>query len=168
MTRVFYVVLYIGLLLFVFFGLPDKIIYHKLSDLLSWLPFILLFIFQPLLVYKICKIFDINNQYSIGIAALSVLISGPTYGIYLGTQQNKELSQYGKQTTGIVCKKWETLKYQKHYEWLLRCKFVVNGTNYSSFSVQDKKNLFHIGDTLHIMYSERNPENCVVVELNGK
>jgi hypothetical protein len=168
MNRLLYLIIYIGLLTFIFFGLSDNIIYDNSQDILSWLPFILLFIVQPFLVYKIARTFDIPISYVIAIAALSILVSGPVFGIYLGKKQDKELADHGRTTTGIVYKKWETFRKQRHNEWLLRCNFTVNGKVYSTFSVQDKNNQYKVGDTLHVLYSDTNPQNCIVVELKDE
>ena len=61
-------------------------------------------------------------------------------------------------------RKWETGKH----ELLLRCYYSVNGKHYTTFSETDKNNLYKRGDTLHILYSENDPENAVIVELQDK
>lgn len=164
MKKFLYPFLYICLLVFIFFGLPDKVLYDKRQNILTWLPFILIFLCQPFLLYMICRMLNIQHKISIVVAALSILIFGPLFGIYQKRQQKKELTQHGNQTIGIVYKKWKA--YSRHSsELLLRCHFIVNGKEYSTFSVNDDENIYKVGDTLHILYSERNPENCIIVEL---
>ncbi|TDW96657.1 hypothetical protein EDB95_4492 [Dinghuibacter silviterrae] len=65
---------------------------------------------------------------------------------------------------GIVYKKWHTSGRNRH-EWLLKCRFYVNGVEYSTFSEEDKYNQYKIGDTLHVVYAERTPTNCEILEL---
>ena len=167
MTRLLYLAIYLGLLSFIFWGLPDSIVYDNKQDVLSWLPFILLFLVQPFLVYKIVNTFDIRKSYVITIACLS-LISVPIWGIYLEKKQDIELKEYGRTTIGIVYKKWETLRRRRHDKWLVRCRFFINGKEYSTFSENDKNNLFKVGDTLHIVYLETYPNNCIITELKDK
>jgi hypothetical protein len=107
MRRLTYLTLYIILLGVVFFGLSDKIIYHNNQDLVSWLPFILLFPVQALLVYCLAKAFGATNLYAKGIVGLAILITGPAFGFYIKNKQQKELSKNGSQTIGVVFKKWK-------------------------------------------------------------
>jgi len=166
--RFFYALLYIGLLALIFFGLSDKIIYARNDSILGWLPLLLIFIALPLLLYKTLQRFRLRPKISLLIAISSILILGPTWGIYQRKQQDEELAKYGKQTIGIVYTKWETFRMQRHYEWLLKCEFIINGKKHSTFSESDKKNIYHIGDTLHVLYSERNPENSLIMELKDR
>lgn len=162
MKRIFYLLLDIALLAFTFFGIPDSIMYDTGQDIISWLPFFLLFVIHPILVYKIANTFDIKRLYALGIAAASLLILGPAWGLYLDKNQSNQLTKDGMVTIGIVYTKWMTIR---RHERLVRCKFLANNRMYSTFSVQDKNNLYKVGDTIHILYSASNPGNCIITEL---
>ena len=166
MKRIVLMSLYAILLILIFGGLPDSVVYTQ-QRFLYWLPFIMVFGFQTILVYSIARTFSVNTKRSVGIAVLAVLITGPLCGMYFGKKQEKELSKNGKVTIGVIDKKWEN-EGNKGHEWLFRCSFKVNGVNYSTFTEEDKNNIYHIGDTLHILYSKDIPTNCVIVELKDK
>lgn len=148
-----------------FLGLPDSIIYRQ-QGFLSWLPFILV-IGQSILAYGIARTFSLSSHKSKGVAAIAILILGPLWGIYIGNRQQKQLSRNGKIAIGVVSEKWKTIGSGKH-EWLLRCKFEDSGMSYSTFSEADQNNIYHVGDTLHVLYSRDNPTNCVIIELQNK
>jgi hypothetical protein len=155
-------ILYIGLLLLIFFGLPDKIVYSQQP--IRWTPFILIFIFQTFLLYRLLKSFNVVPNYRFLICALSVLVIGPSYGLYLRYQDERQFQQNGETVKGIVYKKWFTSGRNK--EWLLRCKYVVNGATYSTFSVTDKKNKFKVGDTLTVIFVPDFPQKSKIEELD--
>lgn len=140
---------------------------YKQQGFWVWFPFILIFGVQAILVYAIARAFSINSYRSKGVAALAMLITGPLSGFYIGKKQDRELLKNGKVAIGVVYRKWENIGNNGH-EWLMRCNFKVNGVNYSTFTKVDKDNIYHIGDTLHILYSKDAPTNCVIIELENK
>ncbi len=154
--------LYFVLLLFIFFGLPDRIIYAQKGTLM-WLPLILLFIFQPFLIYLIARSFSLKSYPSKGVAALVVIVTSILFGVYCTIRQEKSLQTSGKIAIGVVYKKWFSTRPKR--EWLIRCHFQDNKTTYSTFSEIDERNIYRIGDTLHILYSKDDPNNCEIVEL---
>lgn len=160
MRRFVYLALYIALLSFIFFGLGDRILYRQKLDFLGWLPGILLLAVNPLLAYLTARSFGVETQWSKAVAAVSVLVWGPLFGIYSSHIQDKELALQGKQTIGIVYKKWDT-----RTGWLLRCHFLVGTKEYSTFSEKDTYDEYKVGDTLHILYSEQTPTDCQIIEL---
>lgn len=160
------ILLYIILLLLIFFGLPQSIIYSH-DPLLGWVPFVLLFIVQWVFIYGIAISFSLKPYTAKGMAALTILISCPLYGIYLGRQQNNRLSKNGKIAIGVVFKKWQDTGNGKN-EWLLRCHFEAYWRTYSTFSETDRDNIYHVGDSLHVLYSKDDPNDCVILELKNK
>src|SRR5882724_11031417 len=158
MKKTYLFVLYIGLLGFIFLGLPDSVIYAQENFILEWLPGLLI-IAQAFLLYKIVAAFTVNTKLRIGVAAISIVIVGPAFGIYLGKKQDDDLSKTGVTTQGIVYRKWETFRFQQHDEWLIRCYFIANGKRYSTFSEEDKNNVYKVGDTLKIFYLPSFPGN---------
>jgi hypothetical protein len=103
-------------------------------------------------------------KYLLGSCALSVLIIGPSFGFYLGYNEDKEFQKNGETAKGIVYKKW--YKYGKNSEWLLRCHYVVDGVTYSTFSETDKNNQYNVGDTLNVVYIKNFPQKSKIKELD--
>lgn len=155
-------ILYIGLLLLIFFGLPDKVLYSQ--EVTSWTPFILIFFVQTFLLYQLLKSFNLAPNYRVGVSALSVLIIGPSFGLYLGNKEEKEFRENGETVKGIVYRKW--YKTGKNSEWLLRCQYVVDGVTYSTFSKTDKNNKYRGGDTLTVIYIDNFPQKSKIKELD--
>ena len=159
--KTFYLIAYIGLLTLIFFGLPDSILYSQ--SITKWVPFILIFFGQTYLLYKILNSFNVSDKKKQLMVALSVLILGPTFGIYFTKAEKNELRNHGIETKGIVYKKW--YNYGKNGGWLLRCNFKVETKTYSTFSETDRHNKYKIGDTLTILYNENFPQQCVIKDL---
>src|SRR5688572_5848960 len=155
-------ILYIGLLLLIFFGLPDSILYSR--DILRWIPFILIVIVQTYLLYRLLKSFKVKPMYLLAICAVSVLVIGPSFAFYLEYQDEKDFQRKGKSVKGVVYKKWYAIG--KNSEWLLRCEYIVNGIRYSTFSETDEDNSYKIGDTLTIVYFEDYPPKYKIIELD--
>ncbi|MFN6377782.1 MAG: hypothetical protein ACK4WD_00800 [Flavobacteriales bacterium] len=153
--------LYIGLLLLVFFGLPEKILYSQ--EVIRWTPFVLIIFVQPFLLYLLLKSFNVKPKYLVRICALSVLVIGPAFGLYIGYQEEKDLRENGQTVKGVVYKKWYSTG--KYSEWLLRCQYEVDGVVYSTFSETDRDNKYEIGDTLTILYVNNFPQKSKIKEL---
>ena len=153
---------YIGLLLLIFFGLPDKVIYSH--GIVGWTPFVLIFGAQTFLLYHLLLSFKVNSKYVLGTCALSVLIIGPSFGFYGSYQEKMAFQKSGIETKGIVYKKWYSLK--KNSEWLVRCQYVVDGMVYSTFSETDNDNKDKVGDTLTVIYIDDFPQKCKIKELD--
>ena len=162
MMKNYLLLLYIGLIFLIFFGLPDQVMYSK--GIVRWVPFILIFIIQPYVLYYLLRSFNVNPDYLLAACALSFLIIGLSFGYYGSYQEDIDFQERGKQTKAVVYKKWYSIK--KNSEWLLKCKYVVDGTGYSTFSETDKKNIYKIGDTLTVIYIEEYPQKCRIKELN--
>ena len=160
--KYFLLILYLGILILIFFGLPDKILYSQ--DVIRWTPFILIFIVQTFLLYRLLQSFKIMQKHLLGICALSVLVIGPSFGFYLGYKDERDFQQNGEETKGIVYKKW--YKYGKNSEWLLRCQYEVDGVIYSTFSETDEENRYQVGDTLTVIYIKNYPPKCKIKELD--
>jgi len=115
MKKIILVLLYIFLLLYLFFGVSDNVIYSHGG--LGWLLFLLAFPAQAFLIYLIARSFSLKPYTSKGAVALAILVSCPLFGIYLKKKQSNQLS---------------------------------------------------VGDTLHILYFQDNPNNCMIIELKDK
>ena len=161
--KIFYLLSYLLLLTLIFFGLPDTVLYSQGTK--KWIPFLLIFFVQTFLLYKLLSSFSVSGKNKKFATALSVLLLGPLFGIYLGKMEKKVLRDQGVETKGIVSKKWYS--YGKNGSWLLRCNFQVEAKTYSTFSVTDRNNIYKIGDTLTIIYNENFPQQCIIKDLEN-
>jgi hypothetical protein len=157
-----YLIVIVGLILFLFLGLPDEILYAK-AGLFRWLPFILIFLVLPYFIFKLFSVITIGGDWIVVLAIGSVLIVGSIFGFWTGYLSDKDLERYGKNIDGIVSEKWKS----KH-KWLFKCKFKVEHKVYETFSFTDKENKYQIGDTLFIRYSSKAPDNNKIVVVNKK
>ena len=171
--RIFLIILYLGLcLLLCLAGTLDTVVYSQ-EGFLKWFPYLIIFIAQPIVLFLVLRQVSFNNSKSQprllirGAIAISVLIISMTYIYYLQTKQENDLLLYGQTTKGIVYKKWYDT-YKDKSKWLLRCKYVIDGDTLSTFSETDKDNKYKVGDTLTILYSTHNPQNCIIHELKEK
>jgi len=98
MKKIILVLLYIFLLLYLFFGVSDNVIYSHSGP--TWLLFLLAFPAQAFLVYLIARSFSLKPYTSKGVAALAILVSCPLFGIYL--KKNRVIS-YQSATHYISC-----------------------------------------------------------------
>jgi hypothetical protein len=158
--KLFLLILYIGLLCFIFFGLPDSVVYSQ--DNKSLAAVILVFVVQPVLLYALLRASKVKRVYLYLLCPLSVLILGPLLGYYYGYEENKDFQERGKTTSGIIYKKW--YNSGKNKQWLIRCHYVVNGQTYSTFSETDAENKYKVGDTLTVIYLEDYPQKCDIRE----
>jgi len=154
-------ILYIALLLIVFFGIPVRVLYSQ--GVIRFTPFILIFFIQTFLLYCLLKSFNAAPKFTVGWVALSVLIIGPSFGLYEGHRAKADFKDNGSLTNGIVYKKW-----QRKSEWLLRCQYSVDGNVYSTFSETDKNNRYKVGDTLTVIYIKDFPQKSRIKELEKK
>ena len=68
--KYFLLVLYAGFLALIFFGLPDSLLYTHEPQ--RWLPFILVFVVEPVLLYYVLKAFLKRQAFLLGWVTLSV------------------------------------------------------------------------------------------------
>ena len=153
-----YIVLYITLIILLFFGLPNTILFAK-SGILKYIPFLLIFIPFPFLLYYILKQFKFKNKKCLNIAIGSIFVLGPTFGIWTDLKIKHELNSNGKITTGIIYKKWHVKNYRDFDgEWLYQVRFKVKNKYYLTYSEVDKLNTLTKGDLIKVKYSLINPE----------
>jgi hypothetical protein len=152
-----YLLILIGLILLIFFGLPDVVLYSK-SGFERWFPFIIIFLGIPFLLYKTLADFKIRTDIALAISIGSVLLIGPIFGIWTETLSDKDLEKNGEIKMGIVSEKWYAKK-RNSGEWLYKAGFKVDNIIYYTYSKVDEDNSVKLGDTVLIKYSRRNPEN---------
>lgn len=161
--RIFYRLAYPTLLVFIFFGLPNSILYSQ--GIMGWIPFILIMFVQPFLLYKMLNSFGAPDPIEAIAIPLSILVVGPLFGIYSNNVEEKRLRDNGAETKGIVHEK----QYQswKNKGWFIKCNFEVDAKTYSTFNITDKHNKYQIGDTLTIRYYKKFPQQCIIKELEN-
>jgi len=143
-------------ILFLFFGLHDEVIYAK-SGPLGWLPFILIFGVIPYFFYRIADAFGRIEIGTIGLGSIMVL--GPLFGFWNTYKSNKDLQLNGIYTKGVICEQWSGRRDTE----LIRCKFQVGGEEYLTYSKKYSDRTFNIGDSLTVWYSGRYPPNNKII-----
>jgi hypothetical protein len=162
-----YLVITIGLVLLIFFGLPDIVLYSK-EGIERWFPFLIIILVLPFLVYKTLLDFKLRKDYALAISISTILIVGPSFGFWTENLSEKDLEKNGKLVEGIVFEKWQVKKHKsRYYKWLYKGEFVILDIYYYTFSEEDLNNSINEGDTLIIKYSKRNPENNKIIGLKG-
>lgn len=149
----------LGLLLFIFFGLPNAVLYSK-EGLVKLLLLLLIFLPIPHFALKLLRLKGIKNTWVEIIATFSGALLLPFFIFWVGYLSDKDLEKHGKQTKGVVFQKWKSKN-----EWLLKCSFKIGDKGYETFSITDKENKYQIGDTLTIRYSSETPDNNEIIEL---
>jgi asparagine N-glycosylation enzyme membrane subunit Stt3 len=159
-----YLVILVVLVLLIFFGLPDIVLFSK-SGIVRWFPFIAIFFGIPFLLYKTLSDFKIRQDVALAISIGSVFIVGPLFGFWTSASADKDLDNHHAIKTGIVSEKWYATKHKSNTgEWLYKAQFQVDNKIYYTYTAVDEDDRVKIGDTVSIRYSRRNPENNEIVE----
>lgn len=154
-----YLLILIGLILTIFLGLPDIILYSKVG-LFRWLPFFIIFLGIPFLLFKILISFKLRMEIILTFSVGSVLLIGPLFGLWTGRLSEKDLDKNGQVKPGVVSEKWYALKHRSSDgEWLYKARFRVDNNFYITYTAVDEDNSKKTGDTVLVRYSKRNPEN---------
>ena len=163
-SKPLYTSLLVILLLVLFFGLGDSILYAK-SGFKSWVPYLIIFLCIPLTLTKVLKTLDIRGKANLVFSFGSILLIGPLFGFWIEHLSKTELSKNGLETVGVVSEKWWSDSHRGADEWLLKCEFLVDGEVYETYTMEDEENQYKVGDKLTILYSPINPDNNTIVEL---
>jgi|GEM_PF-1999734 len=154
-----YLFLLIVLLVFLFFGMPDIVLYTK-TGILRWLPFVLISTAIPFLIYMSVQNLFVNKKIATIIALASVFLIGPGFGIWTEKLADKDINDNGILIKGFVTEKWYFHKRNTATgDWFYKAKFNINKKTYFTFSTVDDDNTIKVGDPIMIKYSRRNPEN---------
>jgi hypothetical protein len=137
-----WLVLVIGLVLFLAF-IPRFLLYPDYK-ILGWFVYGLIFFVAPYLIFKTVDSFNIRKNkayWRIGLACLTPLILGPSFGLFHEYQENKELNKVGQWTTGIVIDVRPTKRKNS-----IKCKYLVNGQTLQTSYKTDWENKYSVGD----------------------
>ena len=138
-------------LLFVYF-MPRTIVYSN-----RWTAFCFIFFLLPYIVFKTFKTYNIHGNLPVIFAASSVLIVGPTFGLFHNYMEVRELKKHGVWTKAIVID--EKKSNSKGYKgWLIKLSFNVKDKKYETAYENDEKNKYSIGDLIDIIYLEDFPD----------
>ena len=96
---------------------------------------------------------------SIGITAVTILIVGPTFGLFQDHKEKKELQKYGVWTKSVVIdKKHNSQKGSGPQDYLIKCRYTLSGVDHETLYHNDINNSHRIGDTIRIIYSSQFPK----------
>jgi hypothetical protein len=154
-SRPIYIVILFAILLFLFVLTPDSVLYAQ-KGVHRWLPYFLIFGCIPIVLFQLIKKLNLSAAYI--IAALSVFVFGPTFGIHAGKLSRQALEKEGVITQGYISRKWLSNPSKDKEEWLVRAKFKVDGQIYETFTKTDEDNELKIEQSIQIIYSSRNPD----------
>lgn len=117
------------------------------------LTFLMIFGLIPYTIFITVKSFGgSSNMYAI-LPFLSILITGPTFGLYHDYIARVELKEKGTWTKGVV-----TDDHWHRGTHNIKCAFIHNGMQYKTSYLSDNKNIYKVGDTLDIIYSKEYPK----------
>lgn len=144
-------------LLFVYF-VPRAIMYPD-HLIIGWIIFLFICFIVPLLVFTTLISFTKLVKPSTAFAFLSVLIVGPTFGLFQGHREKLELNKNGVWANSIVVdRKHSKSKREGSWHWMIKCKYEANKHVYETAYHDDIKNIRPIGDTIKIIYSSQFPK----------
>ena len=146
----------IGSFCLLFFGIPPFILYSKYILVQLILVSSILFV-VPYFIYKTGVDFKLKKKTAQTIALFSVLIIGPSFGLWGMYISERDLTEHKGSTKGVVINSWPNYK-NSHTEWLFKAEFTVDKKKYQTFSQQGYRNL-KVGDTVEVIYSTKNPAN---------
>ena len=151
---ILFLVVAIGLELFIFF-MPREIMYSDM-EWIRWICMLgVIFVQIPLCLFNVLRTF--SGSWAKGISMLSILINGPTFGIYHQIREFKELRNDGLWTTGIVIDKKYINKRGPDY-WAVKLEYSVDSVRYITSWTEDEKNKIEKGETLDIIYLDGFPK----------
>lgn len=165
-SRLYPIGILVSVIIILFFGLPNEILYAK-EGILEWVPFIIIFALTPWRISRVLIPHNISKDHIQCIYCAAILILGPSFGFWSGIQAENDLKLNGKLAIGVMYKKWLSHGNSED-EWLVRCYFSYKGEKYSTFSEEDVFNQFQTGDSLMIRFSANFPDNNRIVGLNEK
>jgi hypothetical protein len=148
------------MIVLMFWGMPDFIVYSKY---LIIIPIGLLLILIIPLQYFFTSL-SLSENLSKSFSYLAIPIIGITLGFHYEHRSHDDLQINGQTTKGIIVVRFYQLG--KSSGWLVQSRFPANNRYYQTRSITDKKGL-KIGDTVDIIYSVRSPDNSEIYELLG-
>ena len=92
-------------------------------------------------------------------AFASILIVGPTFGLFQDHREKMELTKNGVWSNSIVVdRKYRRSTGGSTRNWVIECKYEANNHSYETLYHDDLENKYMIGDTVKIIYSSQFPK----------
>src|ERR1700733_8557706 len=95
-------------------------------SLIGWISLILIFFILPILVFSTLISFTKQIKLSTGIAAASILIVGPTFGLFQEYREKVELDKYGVWTKSVVIDRKHSVQKGGSWHWVIKCRYEAN------------------------------------------
>jgi hypothetical protein len=144
-------------LVFIYF-MPRGIIYSDYF-IIRFTPFIMIFFILSILVFATLILFTRQYKLSIGVTAVTILIVGPTFGLYQNYNEKVELQRYGVWTKSVIIdRKHNTQKGSRPQDYLIKCRYTLNGVEHVTMYHNDITNMHNVGDTVRLIYSSKFPK----------
>jgi hypothetical protein len=124
---------------------------------IGWIIFVIIFFIIPGLLFIVLKAFTKLSQMSTALAIGSVLLVGPTFGLFQGYRERVELQKFGVWTKAVVIKH-EFRNERTGKRWIVKYEYTVNQTVYQTNYHDDKQNQFVKGDMISVIYSKAFPK----------
>jgi hypothetical protein len=149
----------LGLLLvtlaFIYF-IP-RAITHSDYPAIGWMVFPIIFFVIPALLFIVLIAFTKHPKMSTAIAIGSVLLIGPTFGLFQEYRDKLELQKFGTWTKAVLIDR-ELLGKRGREKWTAKYQYVVNKMVYQTNYHNNEQKQFAIGDTIDIIYSKDFPK----------
>lgn len=163
---------YLALVLIAYQFIPETAQYHK-DGITILIPLGLAVILFPIVLALLIKL---TGQLKIKAAAIFFFLmitglSGYIIADYVRLYQiEKEFKQSAVKTYGIVTDKWHFHSTKGYSGWQLKCVFksLQTGKPFETFTQNDREDKYRIGDTLKVIYLERNPNISRVLDLHDE
>lgn len=124
---------------------------------IGWITFVIIFFIIPPLLFIVLKAFTKHSQMSTALAIGSVLIVGPTFGLFQEYRERLELQKFGVWTKAVVIEhKFRRDRTGKR--WTVKFQYIVDQTVYQTNYHDDRQNEFLRGDKIDIIYSKSFPK----------
>jgi hypothetical protein len=127
--------------------IPLAILQHRYA---SWIALPLIFFVISALIIMTFNLFKLA-RYGILLGLVSVLIVGPTSGLFIDYRTRQELKKNGIWTKSVVIDR----DYSKH-NWRIKCRYKANDKWYETYYYNDEDSRM-VGDTLNVIYSKKFP-----------
>ena len=143
------------IIIFLYF-IPRAIMYPD-YPVIGWIMFAIIFFIIPVLLFIVLKAFTGRSQISTILSLGSVLLIGPTFGLFQGYREKLELEKFGTWTKAVVIDhKFRDDRTGKR--WTVKYQYTVNQIVYQTNYHDDNQNQFARGDTISIIYSKAFPK----------
>jgi hypothetical protein len=170
MRLIFVIIVYLLIVILAYQYIPDFIHYNK-NVFIIMTPFVILCVIIPITIsFVLTKtgISKFNIKGNFGALAFTGLVGYITADYNDHYKIDKEFAESSIHVKGIVSNKWDSGSGRSGHGLEIICVFrAKDGKMYRSFIQERVKDKYKVGDTLNVIYLERNPEISKVVEIEN-